>query len=76
MSKNKYKVFLVDDSPDDRFFMRTVLERSASFVVVAEARDGQEAMDFLKEETSSDEANHPSPDVLFSGPENAGKKRF
>jgi len=48
MGTDKYKVLLVDDSPDDRFFERIILERSPKFIVVGEARDGQEAMDYLQ----------------------------
>jgi CheY-like chemotaxis protein len=48
MDTDKYKVLLVDDSPDDRFFERMILERSSKFVVVEEASDGQEAMDYLQ----------------------------
>lgn len=48
MGTGKYKVLLVDDSPDDRFFVRKVLERSSKLVVIGEACDGQEAMDYLQ----------------------------
>jgi len=48
MRTDKYKVLLVDDSADDRFFQRIILERSQNFVVVGEASDGQEAMDYLQ----------------------------
>jgi CheY-like chemotaxis protein len=48
MGMDKYKVLLVDDSPDDRFFEKTFLERSSKFIVIGEARDGQEAIDYLQ----------------------------
>ena len=48
MGKDKYTVLLVDDSLDDRFFIRRFLEKSLKFVVVGEASDGQEAMDYLQ----------------------------
>lgn len=48
MGTGKYKVLLVDDSSDDRFFVRKVLERSSKLVVIGEACDGQEAMDYLQ----------------------------
>lgn len=76
MSKSKYKVLLVDDSPDDRFFIRTVLERTSRFVIVSEARDGQEAMDYLQEETQDNEEVHPSPDVLLLDLKMPGKNGF
>jgi CheY-like chemotaxis protein len=44
----RYKVLLVDDSADDRFFMRLAIERSQNFSVVAEASDGEEAIEFLR----------------------------
>lgn len=47
MTTEKYKVLLVDDSPDDRFFIRTALERNPKFLIIREARDGQEAIDYL-----------------------------
>lgn len=66
MSQNKYTVVLVDDSEDDRLFMRMILERSSKLVVVGEARDGQEAMDYLKGEgVFEDRKTHPFPDVLL-----------
>ena len=58
METDKYKVLLVDDSPDDRFFERIVLERSAKFIVVREACDGQEAMDYLQ-------GNTDPPDLML-----------
>ena len=66
MSQNKYTVVLVDDSEDDRLFMRMILERSSKLVVVGEARDGQEAMDYLKGEgVFENRKTYPFPDVLL-----------
>ena len=48
MGTDKYKVLLVDDSPDDRFFQRIALERNPKFVVIKEVSDGQEAIDYLQ----------------------------
>jgi len=48
MGKDKYTVLLVDDSQDDRLFISKVLERNSKFVIIAEARDGQEAIDYLQ----------------------------
>ena len=58
MGKDKYTVLLVDDSPDDRFFIQRFLERSLKFVVVCEAGDGQEAMDYLQ-------GNGEIPDIVL-----------
>jgi len=77
MSRDKYKVLLVDDSPDDRFFIRIVLERSSKFIVVGEARDGQEAMDYLKGEGDfSDDHAFPSPDIVLLDLKMPGKNGF
>jgi len=58
MGTDKYKVLLVDDSLDDRFFERILLERSPKFVVIAEACDGQEALDYLQ-------GNGELPDIML-----------
>ena len=66
MPKNKYTVFLVDDSADDRLFMRRILERSSKFVVMREASDGQEAVEYLGGKGSfSDRQTYPIPDVML-----------
>src|ERR1700744_699976 len=49
MTMGKLRALLVDDSSDDRFFMRMVLERNDKFIVEGEVCDGQEAMDYLKQ---------------------------
>jgi CheY-like chemotaxis protein len=41
------RVLLVDDNPDIRMLVRIGLEASGGFEVVGEARDGQEAVDFV-----------------------------
>ncbi|HEY0256713.1 MAG TPA: response regulator [Candidatus Methylacidiphilales bacterium] len=48
MSKGEYAVLIVDDSPDDRFFLRALLARKPEYHIVGEARDGQVAIDWLK----------------------------
>jgi two-component system response regulator len=58
MVTDKYKVLLVDDSPDDRFFMRKILEQSSKILVIEEACDGQEAMDYLQ-------GNGDFPDIVL-----------
>jgi CheY-like chemotaxis protein len=66
MSGDKYKVLLVDDSPDDRFFMRMVLERSSKFVIVGELRDGQEAIDYLgRKNAFNDSKAFPFPELVL-----------
>src|SRR5882762_6033411 len=58
MGKDTYTVLLVDDSQDDRFFIRKVLAQSSKFVIIAEARDGQEAIDYLQ-------GNREIPDLML-----------
>jgi CheY-like chemotaxis protein len=66
MSKDKYTVFLVDDSANDRLFMRMALERSSKFVVMREARDGQEVMDYFDDAGAfRDRQTYPMPDLLL-----------
>jgi len=64
-----YKVLLVDDSADDRFFERIVLERSSKFTIIGEASDGQEAMDFLQ-------AGRDFPDLMLLDIKMPGKSGF
>jgi len=66
MIKDKYAVLLVDDSIDDRLFMKKALERSDRLIVSGEVSDGQEAIEYLKGEGSfHDRGTHPWPDILF-----------
>ena len=69
MNKSACKVLIVDDSPDDRFFLRMLLGRHAQFVIVGEARDGQEAIEWL-----STSAN--SPDLVILDLKMPGKDGF
>jgi len=66
MIKDRYLVLLVDDSVDDRLFMRKALERSTQLLVAGEACDGQEAIDYLKGEGPFENREaYPWPDVLL-----------
>ena len=66
MVENKFAVLLVDDSVDDRLFMRRTIERSSRLLVVAEAKDGHEATDYLIGEGNfSNRMQYPYPDILF-----------
>lgn len=66
MYKDKITVFLVDDSVDDRLFMRKSLERSSKFVIIGEAADGQEILDYLSDDgLFKDRQTYPIPDLLL-----------
>ncbi len=66
MIGNKWTVLLVDDSVDDRLFMRRIIERSDRLLVVGEARDGHEAIDYLMgADTFGDRVQFPYPDILL-----------
>jgi len=66
MRGGKYTVFLVDDSVDDRLFMRMALERSSKLVLIREASDGQEALDYLRgNDLFNDRQLYPLPDILL-----------
>jgi CheY-like chemotaxis protein len=66
MIKNKYAILLVDDSVDDRLFMRKAVERSEKLAVAGEVTDGQEAIDYLRgEQPFQDRTAYPWPDAVF-----------
>lgn len=46
-----YRVLLADDFPDLRALVRTVLERSGRFAVVAEVGNGRDVIDAAREHT-------------------------
>jgi len=45
----RYRVFLVDDSEDDRLFLRKALERSSKLAVASEFFDGEDFISRFKE---------------------------
>lgn len=66
MQREKYKVLLVDDSEDDRFFMRRALHRNPKLTVSWEAHDGVEALAYLKgQDQFKDRKKYPLPDLLM-----------
>ncbi|HSI83611.1 MAG: response regulator [Candidatus Methylacidiphilales bacterium] len=66
MKRKRYAVLLVDDSDDDRFFMKLAMERSRSLYVAAEVRDGQEAIEYLQGDGPfHDRATFPWPDLIL-----------
>jgi CheY-like chemotaxis protein len=66
MAKDTFSVLVVDDSDDDRLFVRRALGRNPAFVVVAELCDGEEAMAYLGGEGKfANRAQFPYPDVIL-----------
>ena len=53
-------VLLVEDNPDDIYFIRTVLEESQTPKKLYVARDGQEALAFLRREDVHEKAPRPN----------------
>ncbi len=65
MPRDTYNVFLVDDSEDDRFFVRRILQKTR-FTIIGEARDGSEAVEYLsKIHKSPGEGKGKPPDLLM-----------
>jgi CheY-like chemotaxis protein len=60
-----YSVLLVDDSEDDRFFLRNAISKSSCFKLLHELCDGEEAVKYLagKEHFAKREI-YPLPDLL------------
>ena len=66
MPKEKYSILLVDDSEDDRLFMRRALRNNAKLTVVGEVCDGEDAISYLDgQDAFADRVKHPFPDVLL-----------
>lgn len=56
IDKDLIKVLIADDEPLIRMDLKELLEESSTYKVVAEARDGQEALNAIKE---------TNPDIVF-----------
>jgi CheY-like chemotaxis protein len=70
-------VLLVDDSPDDRYFFRRAISRSGLRIRLFEAEDGEEAIDYLRNEGRfSDSAAFPRPSVIFLDLNMPGRNGF
>ena len=65
-TKERYSVLLIDDSEDDRLFMRRVLRQNPRFAIVGEVFDGEDAIGYLSGTGGfNDRGLHPFPDVLL-----------
>jgi CheY-like chemotaxis protein len=66
MDKRICQVLLVDDSDDDRFLLQRSLKSHAGFRVVAEVRDGEDAIRYIAGESIfSDRERYPFPDLVL-----------
>jgi CheY-like chemotaxis protein len=66
MSKEKYYVLMVDDSEDDRLFMRRAIRAHPRLVLVGEACDGEEAIAYLSGRgVYHDRHKHIFPDAIL-----------
>jgi len=66
MEKETYSVLVVDDSEDDRFFMRNVLHRFPRFKLIGEMCDGEDAILYLSgRDKFRDRAQYPLPDLML-----------
>ncbi len=66
MAKETYSVLLVDDSDDDRLFLRRALLKNPLFALAAEVVDGEAAMAYLAGEGEfGDRRKFPFPDLLL-----------
>jgi CheY-like chemotaxis protein len=64
--KEVYSVLLVDDSEDDRLFIRRILRQNPRFVVAGEAVDGEDAIAYLSGKGEFENRRiHPFPDVVL-----------
>lgn len=62
----KHGVLLADDSEDDRFFLRTAINRNSRLAVIGEVQDGEEAIAYLSGLGAfRNRQQHPFPDVLL-----------
>jgi len=61
-----YSVLLVDDSEDDRLFVRRALRKHPGFTLVGELRDGEAAIEYLGGLGKfGDREQFPYPDLLL-----------
>ena len=66
MAKAIYSVLLVDDSADDRLFIRRAIHKNKRLVIVRELEDGDAAIAYLDgHEPFKDRELHPFPDVVL-----------
>jgi CheY-like chemotaxis protein len=66
MAKDRYYVLLVDDSEDDRLFLRKAILQNSKLAIVGEVCDGEAAIAYLEGRAGfEDREKHPFPDVML-----------
>lgn len=66
MGKEKYSLLLVDDSDDDRLFIRRAILRNPRLDIAGEVCDGEEAIAYLEGRGHyQDRAMYPLPDAIL-----------
>lgn len=66
MAKESYLVLVVDDSADDRLFIRRAIQRNKRMVIVDELDDGEAAIAYLDgREPFQNRQEHPFPDAVL-----------
>lgn len=76
MHRESYNVLLIDDSEDDRFFIRRALQKS-KLTIIWEAQDGEEALAYLTgQKEFKDRNRHPLPDILMIDLKMPGKTGY
>jgi CheY-like chemotaxis protein len=75
--KGTFGVLLVDDSEDDRLFLRMALHDNPRLAVVGELCDGEEAISYLSGRGEfADRAKFPFPDVMLLDLKMPGKTGY
>lgn len=65
-AKSLFSVLLVDDSDDDRLFVRRALRKNPGFEVVGEVCDGEAAIAYLSGQGEfNDRTKFPYPDLML-----------
>jgi len=74
---NSYAILIVDDSPDDRFFLARNLRRTGLPLSIYEVQDGYEAIDYLSHQGNfADRLAYPMPQLLLLDLKMPGKNGF
>jgi CheY-like chemotaxis protein len=66
MPKDKYSILLVDDSDDDRLFIRRAISKNLRLEIIGEVCDGEQAISYLAGRGEyADREKHPLPDGML-----------